>query len=113
MIDCIQSLLQPKLTICESEWTLGVGDGQGGLACCNSWGRKESDTTKRLNWLNWTEKLQYQLSVYEDLHWQILGNGSRKKIKIMLCEEMIPSLHIVSGISPDCKIFSGRKESGA
>ena len=28
---------------------LGVGDGQGGLACCNSWGRKESDTTERLN----------------------------------------------------------------
>ena len=27
----------------------GVGDGQGGLACCDSWGRKESDTTKRLN----------------------------------------------------------------
>ena len=34
----------------ESEWTLGVGDGQGGLACCNSWGHKESDTTERLNW---------------------------------------------------------------
>ena len=29
----------------ESEWTLGVGDGQGGLACCDSWGRKESETT--------------------------------------------------------------------
>ena len=29
-------------------WTLGVGDGQGGLACCGSWGRK-SDTTQRLN----------------------------------------------------------------
>ena len=28
----------------------GVGDGQGGLACCGSWGRKESDTTERLNW---------------------------------------------------------------
>ena len=28
----------------------GVGDGQGGLACCNSWVRKESDTTERLNW---------------------------------------------------------------
>ena len=27
------------------EWTLGIGDGQGGLACCGSWGRKESDTT--------------------------------------------------------------------
>ena len=35
---------------CESEWTLRVGDGQGGLACCNSWGRKESDKTERLNW---------------------------------------------------------------
>ena len=35
---------------CESEWTLGVGDGQGGLACCDSWGHKESDTTEQLNW---------------------------------------------------------------
>ena len=33
-------------------WTLGVGDGQGGLACCGSWGCKESDMTE---WLNWTE----------------------------------------------------------
>ena len=36
----------------ESEWTPGVGDGQGGLACCNSFGHKELDTTE---WLNWTE----------------------------------------------------------
>ena len=35
----------------ESEWTLGVGDGQVGLVCCNSWGRKESDTTEQLNWI--------------------------------------------------------------
>ena len=41
----------------ESEWTPGVGDGQGGLACCNSWGRKELDMTE---WLNWTE-LKMQL----------------------------------------------------
>ena len=34
----------------ESEWTSGVGDGQGGLACCDSWGRKESDTTEQLTW---------------------------------------------------------------
>ena len=34
----------------ESEWTPGVGDGQGGLACCDSWGRKESDTTEQLSW---------------------------------------------------------------
>ena len=34
----------------ESEWTPGVGAGQGGLACCDSWGHKESDSTERLNW---------------------------------------------------------------
>ena len=34
----------------EFEWTPGVGDGQGGLACCDSWGLKESDTTERLKW---------------------------------------------------------------
>ena len=35
----------------ESGWTPGVGDGQGGLASCNSWSCKESDTTERLNLL--------------------------------------------------------------
>ena len=34
----------------ESEWTPGVGDGQWGLACCDSWSHRESDTTERLNW---------------------------------------------------------------
>jgi len=34
----------------ESEWTPGAGDGQRGLACCDSWGRKESDTTEQLIW---------------------------------------------------------------
>jgi len=39
----------------EFEWTPGVGNGQGGLAFCDSWGRKELDMTERLNWteLNW------------------------------------------------------------
>ena len=47
-------------------WTLGVGDGQGGLAwvCCDSWGRKESDTTE---WLNWTE-----LQVYKSVAFTIV-----------------------------------------
>ena len=36
----------------ESEWTPGDGDEQGGLVCCDSWGHKELDTTKRLNWLS-------------------------------------------------------------
>ena len=42
-------------------WTLEVGDGQGGLACCGPWGHKESDTTERLNWtsdiLGWFQKI--------------------------------------------------------
>ena len=41
----------------EFEWIPGVGDGQGGLACCNSQGRKESDTTQ----LNWTELNTFQI----------------------------------------------------
>ena len=44
----------------ESEWTLGVGDGQGGLACCDSWGLKESDTTE---WVNWTELIADSFAV--------------------------------------------------
>ena len=37
----------------EFEQTPGVGDGQGNLACCSPWGRKESDTTERLNWTDY------------------------------------------------------------
>ena len=51
-----------RLDGCEFEWTPGVGDGQGGLACCYSWGREESDTTE---WLNWTElKLSFPIEKY-------------------------------------------------
>ena len=39
----------------ESGWTLGVGAGQGGLACCDSWGCKELDTTERLNWTEYVD----------------------------------------------------------
>ena len=47
-----------RLDGCEFEQALGIVDGQGGLACCDSWGRKESDTTERLNWteLNLTSR---------------------------------------------------------
>ena len=40
-----------RLDAHEFGWTPGVGDGQGGLACCSSWGYKESDTTEQLNWI--------------------------------------------------------------
>ena len=50
---------------CESEWTPGVGDRQGGLECCDSWGHKESDTTEWLNWteLNWVHHLKKKKKV--------------------------------------------------
>ena len=46
-------------------WTPGVGDGQGGLMCCNSWGLKELDTTERLNWTeaSWNENRSQRLQL--------------------------------------------------
>ena len=41
-----------QLDAYEFEQALEVGDGQRRLACCSPWGRKESDTTERLNWLD-------------------------------------------------------------
>ena len=58
----------------ESEWTPGVGDGQGGLACCNSWGRKESDTTERLNW---TELNAYMWDLEKFYRWPHLQSRNR------------------------------------
>ena len=50
----------------ESGWTPGVGDGQGGLACCDSRGSKESDTTERLSW---TEHFLSTCVVHRALCW--------------------------------------------
>ena len=50
----------------EFEWTPGVGDGQGGLASCNSWGPKESNMT---GWLNWTELNSLPLVPPRKPHW--------------------------------------------
>ena len=55
---------------CESEWTPGVGDGQGGLAYCDSWGHKQSDTTERqLNW-KLVEVMEFQLSYFKS--WKMM-----------------------------------------
>ena len=53
----------------ESEWTPGVGDGQGGLACCDSWRHKELDMTERLNWTEQTEiRVNIEVSFFVFLH---------------------------------------------
>ena len=57
-----------RLNGCEFGWTLGVGDGQGSLVCCNSWDHKESDMTERLNW---TELMQGWLNIKKIIHWNI------------------------------------------
>ena len=53
----------------EFEWTPGVGDGQGGLVCCDSWGHKELDTTKQLNW---TEVNVHTSSIYNKQDMEII-----------------------------------------
>ena len=61
-----------RLDVSESEWPPGVGDGQGVLVCCISWGHKESDTTEWLNWIELTkfymnvrlDKIQYEYYIY-------------------------------------------------
>ena len=57
-------------------WTPGVGDGQGSLACCRSWGRKELDTTGRLNWTH-----THRGGMWSSIHfiaWYVLMKCERK-----------------------------------
>ena len=45
-------------------WTGGVGDEQGGLACCSSWGHNESDTSVRMNWTAFLQIIHSQIRVH-------------------------------------------------
>ena len=72
----------------ESEWTSGDGDGQGGLACCDSWGRKESDTTERLNWTETCVLLNDQLQNYGEhdyIHDTIIGFDTKTNKQTKEC----------------------------
>ena len=60
-------------------WTPGVGDGQGGLECCDSWGRKESDTTEWLNNKTETNTIWFLLHV----------KYGKKQTSSCRCEEQI------------------------
>ena len=74
----------------ESEWTPGDGDGQGGLACCDSWGCKESDTTERLNWT--------ELNVYFTL---LMCTNSVSWFPFIMRTQEIESLALISVVSMD------------
>ena len=79
-----------RLDGCESEWTLGVGDGHRGLVCCNSWGRKESDTTE---WLNWTEGINTQEDVIYDVKNSQRGKGQWKCRIVKMCLNLRDQQH--------------------
>ena len=66
-----------RLNAHEFEWSPKVGDGQGGLACCDSWGRKESDTTERLNWT----ELNIDHEWKSKNAWNCMGSECRVKRK--------------------------------
>ena len=91
MIEDEMAGLHHRLDGRESEWTPGVGDGQGGLTCCDSSGRKESDTTERLNWTELRQTVQNcsilalgKISdyIWENQNWRMVGG--RKKINIQV-----------------------------
>ena len=81
----------------EFEWTPGVGDGQGGLAGCDSWGHKESGKTERLNWteLNWVTILRHTEQVirndfnvsFKDKETVFQGRGIYSLTKFSLGED--------------------------
>ena len=55
--------------VCDS---LGVGDGQGGLACCSPWGCKESDTTEWLNWnIQYLLESREILTIFKEMVWTL------------------------------------------
>jgi len=90
----------------ESEWTPGVGDGQGGLACCDSRGCKESDTTE---WLNWTELKNIYLTYLTMLpmKFSLLNKPNYFHICLLL-EEKVNILLYSRGFWKAPKLFPGQ-----
>ena len=106
----------------ESQLTPGVGDRQGGLACCDSWGRKESDTTEWQNWteLNscsntfwhhckWPSSSQIN-SLYTNSYFKVLFWGNPKAIQWygLSPGHIKPCLSPEPVTSHDAKLFSSR-----
>ena len=65
-------------------WTPGAGDGQGGLVCCGSWGRKELDTTEGLNWTELALEIGPQNPQQLQGQWA-KGAGVQSALSLPLC----------------------------
>ena len=97
----------------ESEWTPGVGDGQGGLACCDSWGRRELDTTEKLNWTEQIQKIltgtDYCTKLFLNQPGSIFRKVEALKVwivnafiyynQLLLCRSWIPMLSYATSTS--------------
>ena len=97
------------------EWTPGVGDGQGGLVCCDSWGHKESDKTECLDW---TELKTLQKGDYKDsfqvhiFKWFLFDSTGPKiliyrELKTICCGKKVTLWFLYDSVSnfdstPDC-----------
>ena len=71
-----------RLDGCGFGWTPGVGDRQGGLACCRSWGCKESDMTEQLNWtelLCYYEAIHFIPKLYIIIHCEVYKSDNSEK----------------------------------
>ena len=91
----------------EFGWTLGVGDGQEGLACCNSWGHKESDMTEQLNWTELTDDHLYSSAEFLSCvrlfatPWTAACQASlsitnaHSLLKLTSIESVMPSNHLI------------------
>ena len=103
-----------RLDECEFEWTLGVSDGQGGLACCNSWGRKELNTTEPLNWtelrviLNWAESKK-SLAHAQILYFSLWKLPGRQLFYGAIKNKGFPGG--TSGKEPTCQCRSHKKST--
>ena len=84
---------------CQFEWTPGVGDGQGGLACCNSWGHKESDTTEQLNWTELNIKHAFWTG-HRTTDFSQIGKGVRQNCILSLCLFNLYAEYIMRNAGP-------------
>ena len=92
----------------ESEWTPGDGDGQGGLACCDSWGHKEPDTTERLNWTELKVQLKHRFPWNNwPFHLDSIHPHLPSIVSAFYGNKHIGTSVYISLPSPDCKNFRG------
>ena len=90
----------------EFEWIPGVGDGQGGLVYCNSWDRKESDMTERLNWTELKEMMPMNPYEDQDLEKKSCSLFVQKRLKNSLFSLLLSlQLHLINAnYAPGAKL---------